>query len=290
MFLATAIAALGLLQDSTAVVVGAMLVAPLMTPIVGAGLSLVQGNMVLARHAVKAIISGFILALLVGMVIGVLTPGVSLNHELLGRGNPNTLDLAIAFFSGIAAAYALSRPNLSAALPGVAIAAALVQPVATIGIALVIGEFSVAQGAALLFGTNVVAIIIGSALVLHLVGIRAAPTSAPRIWASRTLLVLFLLFVVLAVPLSSVIIGRISLRHTQSVEQLVRVELESAENCFVQKVFIHETDERVAVGVMVMGSEPVTPAQRQALQKRINARYDKPVDLDVLQLQTALIQ
>lgn len=290
MFLSTAIAALGLLQNSTAVVVGAMLVAPLMTPIIGAGLSLVQGNVVLARHAAKSVGLGFLLALLVSMLIAAVTPGVSLNHELLGRGNPNTLDLAIAFFSGIAAAYALSRPNLSAALPGVAIAAALLPPVATIGIALVLGAFDVAQGAVLLFGANVVAIIIGSALILHLVGLRSAAESVPRIWVSRSLLVLLMLFLVLAIPLSSVILARISLQEMRSLKDLTIEELHDEAAYLVHQVLVEEGETTITVRAIMIGEAAVSAAQRQRLEQRLNAACEKPVILELRLLRTELLE
>ena len=139
MFLATTIAGLGLIQNSTAVVVGAMLVAPLMTPIVGVGLGLVQGNIVLVRYAAQSIAWGAGLALVVGLSLGLLLPLPELTTELAARGGPSLLDLGVAVLSGCAGAYAMSRPNLSAALPGVAIAAALVPPLASLGIVLANG-------------------------------------------------------------------------------------------------------------------------------------------------------
>lgn len=204
MILATAIAGLGLIQDSTAVVVGAMLVAPLMTPIVGAGLALVQGNALLVKQCARSITLGFCTALGVGLVLGLLTPISQLTSELAARGGPNILDLGVAFVSGIAAAYAMARPNLSAALPGVAIAAALVPPIATVGIAVAIGEVVVARGATLLFGTNVVAIILGAALALYAVGLRPAKGRPWPLWGRRLVGGLLGTAAVLAVPLSMV--------------------------------------------------------------------------------------
>ena len=96
-----------------------------------------------------------------------------------GPGGPNLLDMGVAFLSGIAAAYCLARPGLSSALAGVAIAAALVPPIATTGIAIAFGELSVAAGAALLFATNVVAIILGSALNFWVAGIRGKSLEPP---------------------------------------------------------------------------------------------------------------
>jgi len=173
MVLSTVIAAIGLVQSSAAVVIGAMLVAPLMTPLLGMGLALVQGNPILARISLRAILLGLVVSLLVGFLTGLLTPGFEEpTREMLGRGGPGLLDLFVAFASGLAAAYAMSRPGLLAALPGVAIAAALVPPIATSGLALSLGNLHLATGALLLFIINMVTIILATMVSLWVVGLR----------------------------------------------------------------------------------------------------------------------
>lgn len=211
MALATAIAALGLLSDSGAVVIGAMLVAPLMTPLLGGGLAVVQGNWPLWRNCQKAVGLGFLLALAVGVVFGLIARamGLGLTDELLARGAPSILDLGIAFISGIAASYCLARPKLSGALAGVAIAAALVPPIATVGVCLALQKFEVSQGAAILFGTNVVAIVLGSATNFFVAGIRGRSSSS-AVWAKRTAIVFTLVMAGLMVPLSSTIVKKIA--------------------------------------------------------------------------------
>lgn len=170
--LSTLIAALGLVRDSGAVVIGAMLVAPLMTPLVAVGLALVQGNERLLKDGVKSVIFGFAVAVLIGLVVGVFTAaGFAISPQMYARGGPNLLDLIVALASGVAAAYAMGRPHLVSALPGVAIAAALVPPIATAGLALPMGDWTLAGGAALLFFTNVVAIVLGTAITFWSVGI-----------------------------------------------------------------------------------------------------------------------
>ena len=133
---ASLIATLGLLANNAAVVIGAMLVAPLMTPLLGAGLALVQGNLPLMKDCVRAIVYGFFAALAIGVVMGFVTPIRELTPEMAARGGPTLLDMAVAFLSGVAASYCVARPRLTAALAGVAIAAALVPPIATTGISI----------------------------------------------------------------------------------------------------------------------------------------------------------
>ncbi len=202
--LSTAIAALGLLQDSAAVVIGAMLVAPLMTPILGAGLALVQGNYPLLKISGRAIILGYLMAVLIGFAAGLVFPIRELTPQLLARGGPTLIDMGVGFLSGLAAAFCLGRPGLLAALPGVAIAAALVPPIATTGVCLALGEGVNARGAALLFATNVVAIILGAGVSLYASGVRGKSGAAShQRWVRYSFFALLLGTVALAVPLGS---------------------------------------------------------------------------------------
>ncbi|MFK5921818.1 MAG: TIGR00341 family protein [Verrucomicrobiota bacterium] len=208
--LSTGIAALGLIQNSTAVVIGAMLVAPLMTPLLGAGLALVQGNFPLMRTCFRSILFGFVAAVGVGAVAGLLAPITELTAELLNRGGPTLLDMGVAFLSGIAASYCIARPTLSSALAGVAIAAALVPPIATVGISVALGDGANAQGASLLFTTNVVAIILGAALNFYVAGIRPSKEKNSRLWVTRSLAGLILLLALLVVPLGSTVVSKLA--------------------------------------------------------------------------------
>lgn len=198
--LSTLIAALGLIQNSTAVVIGAMLVAPLMTPLLGSGLSLIQGNKVLARKASKTVLLGFITAYLLGVFLGLVVPGFESSAEMIARGSPRLPDIIIAFLSGMAAVYAMGRPHLVSALPGVAIAASLVPPIATSGLATALGEFALAQGSALLFFTNIVAIILGGSACWWIIGFRDVHEHGGfGTWAPRVASVLLVIAIALGI-------------------------------------------------------------------------------------------
>jgi uncharacterized hydrophobic protein (TIGR00271 family) len=202
MLLAATLASLGLLQGSTAVVIGAMLVAPLMGPLVAAGLALAQGNLSLFRAALSVCGLGILLGLGASLFFGAINPGFEASMEIEARGNPDVLDLFIAFASGMVAAYAMGRPNVSGTLAGVAIAAALLPPLAVVGIGLTNDEMIIAGNAAILFATNLVAIILGAGLIFRLLGMHVAISEKdePR-WVRRTTMLLALLAVILAAPL-----------------------------------------------------------------------------------------
>lgn len=178
--LAGAIAALGLLLDSPAVIIGAMLVDPLMTSIVGMGLALVIGDLRFFWTALGTAFRGIVLAITIGLIVGALVPGALATAEILSRASPSVLDLVIALTSGAVAAYALCRHDVTEALAGVAIALSLTPPLATVGIGLVLGQRGIAGGALLLFVTNMIAIVAASSLVFFLFAFRPAPGDAER--------------------------------------------------------------------------------------------------------------
>lgn len=177
--LAAVLASLGLLLNSPAVIIGAMLVAPLMSAIVGIGLGMVDGDVALLGAATWASLLGMLLAVFVGLLAGLLIPNTGPTAEILSRSRPNVLDLGVALASGAAGAYALSRKGVSAGLAGVAIAAALVPPLATVGLGLSFGRGDIAGGALLLFLTNLIAIAAAGALIFLLLGF--APTSGEKV-------------------------------------------------------------------------------------------------------------
>ena len=202
MVLSASLASQGLLQDSTAVVIGAMLVAPLMGPLVGAGLGLVQANPKLFRSSLGVTALGLALGLVVSLGFGTINPGFEPSMEMHARGQPDLFDLGIAFASGMVAAYAMGRPNVAGTLAGVAIAAALLPPLAVVGIALTNEHPVLAGYATILLVTNVVAITLGGALVFWALGVRRARgESRTPGWARIALMLLSLFAILLSAPL-----------------------------------------------------------------------------------------
>jgi uncharacterized hydrophobic protein (TIGR00271 family) len=184
--LSSAIASFGLLLNSPAVIIGAMLVAPLMAAIFGLSLGVVRGDLRLLRRAASATLRGMLLSILLALLLTLVIPTATPQSEILSRTKPNLLDLGVALASGAAGAYALCRKDVSTALPGVAIAAALVPPLATIGIGLALWQrrlpegTSIAGGALLLFATNLVAISAAGAMVFLWLGFRPIPGQQAR--------------------------------------------------------------------------------------------------------------
>ena len=163
--LSSVIAAYGLLSNSAAVIIGAMLVAPLMGPIFGIALALVAGDRHLLRAALSAEVIGVALSIALAVAIGILPFNLGTTSEMLARTTPTLYDLAIAFASGFAGAYASVQPRINAALPGVAIAVALVPPLASCGLLAARGHWELSWGALMLFFANFFAIQLAAAAV-----------------------------------------------------------------------------------------------------------------------------
>ena len=168
--ISTIIATYGLLANSTAVVIGAMLVAPLMGPIFGIALGLSNGDNRLLRASINSEMMGMLLAITLAAIIGLIPLRPDFAAEIVARTQPTIYDVIIALASGLAGAYAMVDRRISPALPGVAISTALVPPLATVGLCLAAHNWEWALGAFLLFVVNLLAIEFAAAAVFFIFG------------------------------------------------------------------------------------------------------------------------
>lgn len=148
------IASVGLNVNSTAVIIGAMLISPLMGPIVGAGYALGVNDFSLLKNSGKNLMYAILISLITSTVYFLISPFTEVQNELLARTAPNFYDVVIAFFGGAAGIVALSRSEKSNAIPGVAIATALMPPLCTAGFGLATMEWKFLVGALYLFIIN----------------------------------------------------------------------------------------------------------------------------------------
>lgn len=198
------VAIMGLSANSPALVIGAMLIAPLMTPVLGIAASI---SMALGDAVLRSVITVFLAtvgAITVSYVIAGWLPGTLLTGEVLARTAPDARDLVVALAAGIAGSYATARPDVSSSLPGVAIAVALVPPLAVVGISLRADKADLAWGALLLYGTNLAAIVTVSTIVFVVAGFvpgRRLASMAPRVIAGG--LIAFVVVAILGVLLGT---------------------------------------------------------------------------------------
>ncbi|MGK7910188.1 MAG: DUF389 domain-containing protein [Synechococcus sp.] len=167
------IATMGLIANNAAVIVGAMIVAPLISPIRGLAFGILTQNNRLTKYALRSVLVGAFIGLFISYAIAVPIRVPLLGSEILARTRPNVLDLVVAIFSGAIAIYARVRPKLADSLAGVAIAVALMPPLCVAGIGLAEREILVTRGAMALYITNLVGISLACMVVLILMGQRS---------------------------------------------------------------------------------------------------------------------
>ncbi|HHD75338.1 MAG TPA: TIGR00341 family protein [Campylobacterales bacterium] len=190
LILATFIATFGLYINSASVIIGAMLLAPLMQPIVGVSMGLLRRDIALFSNGAKSIVIGVSAVLFSSMLIAWLLPLEQLTSEMNGRLSPTILDMFVAIVSGVAAAYAKSNEKIIGSLAGVAIAVALVPPIAVAGIGLGWAEWGMFASAFLLFVTNLVGIVLAASLTFLVLGFSPVSVAKKGIFYASVLVVL----------------------------------------------------------------------------------------------------
>jgi len=165
------IATAGLLQNSPAVIIGAMIVAPLMTPILAFSLGVIWGDMQLIKTSLGSIVKGALLAVLISGTLAFFVPIAEYNSEILARTKPNLFDIVVAFSSGLIGAYGNANKKISNTLVGIAIAVALMPPLCTIGIGVGNFDWAVARGALILYTINLISISLAGAIIFWIMKI-----------------------------------------------------------------------------------------------------------------------
>jgi uncharacterized hydrophobic protein (TIGR00271 family) len=247
LILAASIATFGILGDSLASIIGAMIVAPLMLPIMGLAFSVSIGDRKAVFSSLLVSLGGIITAIAVGFILTI--PMASLFHpesieEIMNRTAPRLMDLLAALVTGLAGAFALSRKDVSDTLPGVAIAISLVPPLANVGILLALGRPDLALGSLLLFATNYFAILLTGSLIFGLIGFSEAALVERSVKTKRKAIAIALIALMLiAVPLTftsyQVIVNNVltvrvyeasDLWLAESGYRLISVNTETADN------------------------------------------------------------
>lgn len=269
--LASVIAAAGVVGDSTATVIGAMIVAPLMTPILGSALALVLADRSQVVRCVLLVLGGALAVVAIGMLLGwIAAPpdDFASNSQVSSRISPRLIDLLAALATGTVGAFALVRADISDTLPGVAIAISLVPPLAVTGLLITVGRFHDAFESGLLFATNVAAIVATGTVVFLVYGIRGAALESEQYvgeFHGRTLVAVVGVLLLIAVPLTT---GTASVwrdRNLAADARPVAEEWAAGRNWDISSVEVRQGV--VVVGVLGLPPQPAPTALRAALDR-----------------------
>ena len=265
--LSAGIAALGLLQSSTAVVIGAMLVSPLMTPIVALGFAFASLDGKRIGEAARVVAIGALIGITVGALLTWISPIRNATTEILARTEPTLLDLAVALLSGIAGGYAIVRDKGATAI-GVAIATALMPPLAVVGYGIGVARLDYAGGAFLLFLTNLAAIAFAIGVIARLSG-AAKPFAAVEVNRDAAFFGV-LAFLALATPLALTLV-----RVTHEATARARTRQTIADVLGVKPLNIAQLDVKWPLrGRPVVDAVVIAPRYRPDAQAEITRRLN----------------
>jgi uncharacterized hydrophobic protein (TIGR00271 family) len=275
--LSTLLATVGIFQDSTPTVIGAMILAPLMAPIIALSMGIVRSNKLITQSSIITLALGVMSALFFSFALTFFMPLDIMTSQMSSRINPNLLDLFVAIFSGIAGAYASSKEEVAKSLAGVAIAIALVPPLAVTGIGIGWAEWPMIHGSFLLFLTNLFGMIIAASLTFIILGY------APVQRAKKGLVMPAVLLIGVSVPLVfsfySLMLQSSDYAKLNKIKELYIKEQKIELNILT----IHSsTKEKTVIECEVSADSHLNQEAYQTLQKELSKRLKKKVVLHVI--------
>ena len=269
MVLSTLIATFGLFGNSSPVIIGAMILAPLMSPIISLSMGVLRQNESLIKESLRAVLTGMSLGYICALVITWITPLDAYNNEILARIRPNLLDLGVAVGSGVAGAYAHAKKEIAKTLAGVAIAVALVPPLAVSGIGLGWMDWSVFIGAFLLLITNLAGMVLAAALTFLFLGY------SPIKLARKGLLISALIVVTISAPLA---FGFSKMVRENNIKQsLSGVNIDGK---VLREVNVRELTP-LRISLRVVSESPMDEIELRNLKKEIEKLVGEELELEV---------
>ena len=254
------IASLGLNVNSTAVIIGAMLISPLMGPIIGMGLSVGINDYNLLKRALKNYGVATLISVVTATVYFFLSPLNEARSELLARTSPTLYDVLIAFFGGAAGVLALTTKSKGQVIPGVAIATALMPPLCTAGYGLATAQWSYFFGAFYLYFINSVFIALSTFLGVKLLRFHTNPSLPPeRLQYGRRVITVVLIVTLIPAAIMTVNIVRQNI-FQRNVAQFVEHELQQSGTQIIDRHVVHDTLRVIAIGRTISDAE-VTDAR-----------------------------
>ena len=256
-----------------------------MSPILGFSLGIVLGEMRLVRTSLESVFKGVMATIIVSILVGLLSPLKEMTPEIMARTQPTLLDLFIALASGMAGAYAISRKDVSAALPGVAIAAALAPPLGVVGLGFAFGNISAAGGALLLFITNIITISLAGVLIFTLLGIHPInlqPEIKKRV--RRGITGMTFLVILITIPLAILMNGIIKQsRQIQTIERILQ------ESDHMADVYLLDIERTITEGEMLISATVRSDTKLEQfvvndLATNLEEHLNQPLTLEIITL------
>ncbi len=279
--LAVIIATFGLILNSAATVIGAMLVAPLMSPVLLSSMALVTGHIQIFKKAIDASIKGIILSIIIATFISLFIPIYELPTEVLIRSHPAILDMFIALAAGAVGMFVVVKRD-SATLPGVAISVSLMPPLSVIGIGLATRNYPVASGAALLFITNLIAIITSGAAILFLFGFKPYTKNKEGVVRQGATFGIALLIILAIILTSSFIKVSQSEKIKANIKDELNRQLQALNVGTLESFIVEEDNHQLLVKAKILGERNLTPDDMNVLSNSLAYRTEQSINLKAI--------
>lgn len=283
---ASLIALLGLLTNSVAVVIGAMLISPLMSPIISSGLALTIGDLALARRAFRTIASSVVLTILLTAFITFLSPLKEPTAEILARFRPNIYDLFIAVLSGIVGAVALcTKRNYLITATGVAVATAVIPPLSVAGYGLGTGQLMLGLGGFFLFFTNFVAIVLTSDLVFFVMGFRTTHVESIQYSPRNRVLIIAALLTLISIPLVyTLVVDLQKVKINKRIERVLKKHLNKNNISRITGYSYKQWEKLLDITTTVNTVSYIPKNVEQRMEAELQELSNLPVDLHLEQI------
>ncbi len=271
---------LGLVVDSSAVVIGGMLLAPLVWPILSLSLGIVKGRSKLIQDSSFTLLRSTLLIFVIAIIIGIISPSYALRGtEFLSRTSPTIFELFIALAAGFVGAFVIAYPKIGAAIAGVVVAAALVPPIAVMGVSIAHGNVSLAGGAFILYLSNLIAVTFSASILFFIARFKGPSSESGQERRKSNMRWTLLFLLVLMVPLFLITSNTIKENKQQKIiREIISVTIPEA---VITNISIDDKSEISVVSITIQYSDNLTGSQIGDLEDVLSKKIKREVVLRI---------
>jgi len=284
MALSAIIVTLGLILNSVAMIIGAMLIAPFLYPLLALSLSATRGNIRLFKKALSVSLYAIIVIVFLSIIFSLIIPINEQSKDIFIYSSPNLIHLIAALAAGFVGALSVLWPKQSTAMAGALVAAALVPPLGVLGFALANGEPSLAWGSFLLFLTNFIAIVFAGTITLFLIGFRPAHKKESEKLFKENIIWSIVLLIIISLPLSwtlyrSVIKEKRENQLKNTVQELISPEVD------LENVVFFEEKGKIIIKLTMFTPKLTDKEERIKIENKLESKFGKQIELEIKQIE-----
>jgi uncharacterized hydrophobic protein (TIGR00271 family) len=267
---------LGLIVNSSAVVIGGMLLAPLVWPVLALSLAIIKGRTGLLQTSVSTLLKSTVVILLISFILGFISPDYALKgSEFISRTSPTIFELFIALAAGFVGAFVITYPKIGAAIAGVVVAAALVPPITVMGLSVAHGNLEMAGGAFILYLSNLIAVTFSASVLFFVSKFKGPSTETGQDKRKSNIRWTLIFLVLMAIPLLLITNEAIKEKNQQNaIRQIINAKFPMAT---ITSVDVEDKNEVVVIDVTIQHSDILTENQVENLADILSQKMKKSV-------------